>query len=422
MEPRLHRLVRRKKSNGRGFGPSDFDKFDRYSACGGHGQFGQVNVSTQIDFKESQWGLIGPNTPGAIIHMRINFHQPEKCKLETATITVTLESLNEIHDQEELDALERRPMLQQRPKRSSSTPPRVYFTHLGPTYVPGKETETNFSRNINGTPSISGGPASVSGIGIDRQKNYKYHNRWVFSGQLLGNDTYNGFRSLQWVLQENKFDSPSNHKPGFEAAFALVHQGHSPFFIRIEIKGKLEKKLYRVRHKFQKLKYGFWGEKPLRSTLIAVDLAGIELPKRQLERKAENLPEKMAKRNGIIEVVPERETKITDEDSESDGDGNGNGTNSEYATTSEDLTLISEAKRAHASLSTSQNRTFAGDDHDESVVDYEEREPGKKKESDNIDNINLLLLFRFILRYLFIRAGYVTSKFSTANERSLRDS
>ncbi|KAI2782754.1 hypothetical protein F4815DRAFT_433425 [Daldinia loculata] len=423
MEPRFDRLVRRKKPNGRGYGPSDFEKFDRYSACCGYGQLGEVKVTTQINFKESEWGLIGADTPGAIIHMNIGFTQPEKCKLETATILVTLGSLDEIDDKAELDALERRPGL------SSRVPSRVQFTHLGPVYVPGRETEMDFSRNISGTPSLSFKDASLSGLGVDQQKTYKYYNRWVFSGQLLGDDEHSGFRKLQWFLQENKLDSPSNHRPDFEAAFALIHD-HNPFFIRVEIQGKLEKRLDRVKQKLQKLKYGFYGDRPLRSTLTVVNHAGIELPKRQLIAKAKNLPEKMAKRNGIIEIIPGRETE--DEDSEGDDDGDRDDADSlkvKNITKRKSLRrtpqkspkdpFISEVKRVHASLSTgAMNRTswlssttLVDDDGDENTASSEQ-EPAKKKEADDAETLNFLLLIRFIFQYLFLQAGYVTSKLS----------
>ncbi|RYO89754.1 hypothetical protein DL762_003031 [Monosporascus cannonballus] len=279
MESGFNRLVRRKKPNGRGYGPSDFEKFDRYSACCGYGQLGEVKVTTRIDFDESQWGRIGPETPGAIIHMNIGFTQPEKCKLEMAIIL-------------------------RQPGLFPLVPSRVEFTHFGPTYVPGRETETDFSRNTSGVPSLSYGGASMSGVGVDQQKTHKHYNRWAFLGQPLGDKGHSGFRKLQWLLQENKLDSPSNHTPEFQAAFALVHD-HQPFFIRVEIKGKLEKRLNRVKQKFQKLKYGFYGDKPLRSTPTPINHSGAELPRRQLITKAKNLPEKMAKRNVVVEVAPE---------------------------------------------------------------------------------------------------------------------
>ncbi|RYP20888.1 hypothetical protein DL765_002538 [Monosporascus sp. GIB2] len=426
MESGFNRLVRRKKPNGRGYGPSDFEKFDRYSACCGYGQLGEVKVTTRIDFDESQWGRIGPETPGAIIHMNIGFTQPEKCKLETAIILVTLESLDEINNEEELDALKRQPGL------FPLVPSRVEFTHFGPTYVPGRETETDFSRNLNGAPSLSYGGASMSGLGVDQQKTYKYYNRWAFLGQPLGDEGHSGFRKLQWLLQENKLDSPSNHTPEFQAAFALVHD-HQPFFIRVEIKGKLEKRLNRVKQKFQKLKYGFHGDKPLRSTLTLVNHAGAELPRRQLITKAKNLPEKMAKRNGVVEVAPEAGTE--------DEDGDGDDTDPPQRVkktpkkkspgktprkTSEDLSL-GEIKRVYASLSASaisqdqswlSSNTLVDDDHKD-AANSEQEKPAKKKEVPDAENMNLLLLVRLFLHYLFLQAGYVASRVSKVGKESV---
>ncbi|KAI0965408.1 hypothetical protein F4678DRAFT_335678 [Xylaria arbuscula] len=422
MEPEFRRLVRPKKSKGRGYGPSDFEKFDRHSACAGHRQLGEVKVTTSIDFEESQWGLIDTDTPGAIIHMNISFTQPEDCKLETATILVTLESLDETRDKEELEALKRQP------ERFPLTSSRLGLTHFGPVYVPGRETETDFSRNINATPSFSYGGASLSGMGVSQQKTYKYYNRWMFSGQLLGDDKHSAFKKLQWFLQENKLDAPANHGPEFQAAFALTHSG-KPFLIRVEIKGKLEKRRERVKQRFQKLKYGFYGDTPLRSTLTLVNIAGVELPRRHLITKAKNLPEKMAKRNGVVEVALEPEMEEDDD----------TGSPQRIKETLEkrlsrksqrNTPEVSEMKKIYASLSASasspekswmSSTTLVDDngqddqnkDEDGSAANSEQEEPKKKKKKKgdhDAEDLNFLLLIRLFFHYLFLQAGFVASK------------
>lgn len=82
-------------------------------------------------------------------------------------------------------------------------------------------------------------------MGVDQQKAHKYHNRWVLSCQMLGDDAYAGFKKLEWFLQKNKLNSLSNHGLEFYSAFALIHD-RRPFFIRVEIKGKLEKRWKRA--------------------------------------------------------------------------------------------------------------------------------------------------------------------------------
>ncbi|KAI0197825.1 hypothetical protein F4808DRAFT_437756 [Astrocystis sublimbata] len=454
MDPELLKLVRRKKLKGRGYGPSDFEKFDRYSACAGHRQLGEVNVTTRIDFEESQWGLIGANTPGAIVHMNIGFTQPEDCKLKTATILVTLESLDEIRDKGELDALKRQPGL------FPLMPSQLRLTHFGPAYVPGRETETDFSRNINTTPVFDFGGLSMSGLGVDQQKTYKYHNRWVFSGQFLGDDKHSGFRKLQWLLQENKFDSPSNHVPEFQAAFALTHE-RRPFFIRVEIQGKLEKKLERVKQKFKKLKYGFHGDTPLRSTLTLVNVAGIELPRRQLITKAKNLAAKMAKRNGVVEVASkpdiaedeigdedededeaeeeevetdEVEDEEADEEEEEDTDSTQRATEIHKTSSQKaprkmsEVLAFSKMKKIYTSLSASAIRqekswgssvTLVEDnsqddqnmDEDGNEADSEKEESRKKKkDAHDAEDLNFLLIVRLFFHYLLLQTGFIASK------------
>ncbi|KAI0183469.1 hypothetical protein EV127DRAFT_446853 [Xylaria flabelliformis] len=426
MEPEFSRLVRRKKSNGRGYGPSDFEKFDRYSACAGYRQLGEVKVTTSIDFEESQWGLIGTDTPGAIIHMNIGFTQPEDCKLVTATILVTLESLDETRDEGELDALKRQPGL------FPLVPSRLGLTHFGPVYVPGREMETDYSRNINATPAFSYGGASLSDMGVSQQKTYKYYNRWMFSGQLLGDDKHSSFKKLQWFLQENKLDAPANHGPEFRAAFALIHDRRS-FFIRVEIKGKLEKRRERVKQRFQKLKYGFYGDTPLRSTLTLVNVAGVELPRRQLITKAKNLPGRMAKRNGVVEVASEPEMK---EDEEEDDDtaspqrGRETPNKKLSRKAPRNTPEVSEMKKIYASLSASaisQEKSWMSsttlvednsqgdqnddEDEDENAANSEHESPRKReKNAHDAEDLNFLLIIRLFFHYLFLQAGFAASK------------
>ncbi|GAP83908.1 hypothetical protein SAMD00023353_0503270 [Rosellinia necatrix] len=420
MEPELRRLVRRKQSNGRGYGPSDFEKFDRYSACAGYRQLGEVKVTIRIDLDESKWGLIDTNTPGAIIYMNISFTQPEDCKLETATILVTLESLDETRDKGELDALKRQPGL------FPLIPSRLGLTHFGPVYVPGRETETEVSRNINATPSVSYGGFSVSGLEASQQKTYKYYNRWAFSGQLLGDDKHSAFKKLQWFLQENKIDAPANHGPEFKAAFALTHE-QRPFFIRVEINGKLEKTRERAKQRFRKLKYGLYGDMSLRSTLMLVNVAESELPRRHLILEAKNLPGKMAERNGVVDVAskpemeeeddtgsPQRIKEIPTKKSSRKAPRNTldvSKMEQVYASLSATASSLDQPWMSSTTLVDDNDQDDQDENEDETAANSEQEEPGKKKKDDrDVEDLNFLFILRLFFRYLFLRTGFAASK------------
>ena len=291
-EPEFYRTVRRK--NGRGYGPCDFEEFDRHSACSGHGHLGKIEVSCRFRFEESEWGLIGDKKQGSIIYMDVSFGIQDEHVLQNATIIVTLESLDEARAEEQkaLDRLAKQKMF---PTSVSS----AHFTHyFGPHKISGRETETDTSRGILITPHVEVGGFGLGGMGWARQKNYKYHDRWEFTGQLLGGDDHASFRTLQWVLKENKLDSPSNHPNQFHTAFALVHSGES-FFIRVQIQGKLLGFKDHLKQKLHKLKFGISGDKGKRSTLTLVSLDGIDLPKKQLLPKARGLKDRLEEQNGV---------------------------------------------------------------------------------------------------------------------------
>jgi len=298
-EPEFYRTVRRK--NGRGYGPCDFEEFDRHSACSGHGRLGKVDVSCRFRFEESEWGLIGSKKPGCIIYMDMAFGVELEHILQSATILVTLESLDEARaeEQQALNRLARQRMF---PLSGSH----AQFTHFGPHKVDGRETEIEISDTTNIVPSLDVAGFGVGGMGWSRQKSRKYHSRWEFTGQLLGEDEHTSFRTLQWVLKENSLDSPSNHPNEFHTAFALVHGGDS-FFIRVQLQGKLLGLKDHLKHKLHKLKFGVSGSKEKQSTLTFVSLDGVDLPKKQLLSKAVGLRDKLAERNGVVKMPEEHE-------------------------------------------------------------------------------------------------------------------
>jgi len=289
-EPEFYRTVRRK--SGRGYGPCDFEEFDRYSACSGHGRLGKVDVSCRFRFEESEWGMIGTKKQGCIIYMDVSFGVQVEHVLQSATILVTLESLEEARAEEQ-QALHRLVRQKMFPLSVSA----AQFTHFGPHTVKGSETEADVFDTIGVIPHVEAAGFGLGGMGWSRLKNHKQHSRWEFTGQLLGEDDHASFRTLQWVLKENQLDSPSNHPNEFHTAFALVHGGES-FFIRVQIQGKLFGLKENVKQKLHKLKFGVSGDKGKQSTLTLVSLDGVNLPRKQLLSKAKGLKDKLAELNG----------------------------------------------------------------------------------------------------------------------------
>lgn len=89
-------------------------------------------------------------------------------------------------------------------------------------------------------------------MGVDKESSFTYSSRWKFSGHLLpGKGNHWTYKTLKWDLSENDLEAQSTHSNEVHTAFTFEHGGQ-PFFMRVEIKGKLKNLHGRVKDKLMK--------------------------------------------------------------------------------------------------------------------------------------------------------------------------
>jgi len=232
------------------YGRYDFERFDHLSsslANIGYNNFHKVNVNCRFLFKKSRWGVLGENkNPAGIIYLDLTFDQPKDCQLHSATVIVTLDDKDE-----ELRAIDKGLRVSRRSPSDSRCP--VNLTECyGPKGFAGPEKTAISKKSLHFTPSAQFGGFGLGGLGFDRESSSKYSSRWKFSGNLQGkNSTDWTYKTLRWELSENDLDTQSTHSNEVHTAFTFEHGGQ-PFFMRVEIKGKLKKMHARVKDKLMK--------------------------------------------------------------------------------------------------------------------------------------------------------------------------
>jgi hypothetical protein len=193
------------------YGRRDYKRFDNIASThmrAGRGSIGKVEIDCRFMFTQSHWGVIGESkNPGGIIYLDLDFSQPADCKLESATITVTLTE----DDGEEA-----------RIQHRSACP--VKFTdHYGPKCVRGPESLVQTRKIQNRTPEVQLFGYGAGGLGIDKEKVVQTSGRWDFSGYISSTKESIWYNCLRWELKENSLEWQPTHNNLFHTAFALEH-------------------------------------------------------------------------------------------------------------------------------------------------------------------------------------------------------
>lgn len=212
-------------------------------SCVGLGTIGEAEIECTIDWEKSLWGVLGPEmTPAGLLYMNLSFKKPYKSSVARVTVSITLSE----------DDL---------PHGAPAGPLLVTQFH-GPSEILGSD--------LVDEPSGSG----PSGKDAER-----YGHTWGFAG--LVRMTY---RTIQWTFTRYKpdeRDSPST----FPIAFVFEHGGR-PFNMRVEIKGKLDRRwLYKHPH------YGIM--KKSAGVLTVIDPGGMPSPPKSLDGFAADLSKSM---------------------------------------------------------------------------------------------------------------------------------
>lgn len=219
------------------YGRSDYERYDNATTDvgrAGRGKIGKVEVDCHFLFTKSRWGVIGSREiPAGIIYMDLDFHQPSDCKLESATVAVTLATE---------DGEECRLQPQDRPEPGSEPKSgRVKFTqHFGPHEMRGKETQVQSRRVKKRTPEVQVMGYGVGGMGLDNEKTVHTASRWRFSGRTTSDGGSIWDNRLQWELQENKLEREPTRPNRLHTAFAFEHNA-SRFYMTVTVSGKLAK-------------------------------------------------------------------------------------------------------------------------------------------------------------------------------------
>ncbi len=213
------------------YGRSDYERYDNITTDvgrAGRGKIGKVEVDCHFLFTKSRWGVIGSHKiPAGIIYMDLDFHQPSDCKLESATVAVTLTT-------EDGEECRLRP--QARPE-----PGHVKFTqHFGPHEMRGKEIPMQTRRNKKWTPQFEIMGHGVGGMGLDKERLVQAASRWRFSGHTTSDGGGIWDNKLQWELQENKQEPEPTRPNRLHTAFAFEHNA-SRFYMTVTVSGKLAK-------------------------------------------------------------------------------------------------------------------------------------------------------------------------------------
>ncbi|KAM3074160.1 hypothetical protein ACMFMF_006182 [Clarireedia jacksonii] len=122
----------------------------------------------------------------------------------------------------------------------------------GPKGFAGPEKIVQTKKSLHLTPSAQFAGYGISGMGVDKESLFTYSSRWKFSGHLIpGKGNHWTYKTLKWDLSENDLEAQSTHSNEVHTAFTFEHGGQ-PFFMRVEIKGKLRKLHGRVKDKLMK--------------------------------------------------------------------------------------------------------------------------------------------------------------------------
>lgn len=194
----------------------------------GRGSIGKVEVDCRFLFKKSQWGIIGESrNPAGILYLDLDLRQPPDCKLESATVTVTLEE-EDGEDSQDGDVGNR------------SACPVKFTDQYGPRSLRGEQSLEQTRKVKKRTPEVQVMGYGAGGIGVDKEKIVRTASRWKFSGHICSSRGNIWYNRLRWELQENPLERQPTHNNTIHTAFALEHNA-TKFYMTVHVSGKLSR-------------------------------------------------------------------------------------------------------------------------------------------------------------------------------------
>lgn len=170
--------------------------------------------------------------------MDLSFDQPYGCRLASATVLITLEDVP--------------PHLIDHMR--GSDPSQLQITeYYGPRYLTGEAASVVVTKTLHLSPELKILGAGACGIGLDTEKALTYDSRWTFTGQLHATNGA-AYRTVKWELCENELGGRASHSNVIHTGFAFQHD-ERPFFMRVEIQGRLQSTLHRIRNSMRNLRF-----------------------------------------------------------------------------------------------------------------------------------------------------------------------
>ncbi|KAJ2998191.1 hypothetical protein NUW58_g396 [Xylaria curta] len=225
----------------RKYGRPDFQRLNNLHAVSvGGASIGKVHVDCKSLFKKSRWGTLD-GRQGGIIYLDFSIRQPSDVRLSSAIVEVTLD--------DEDDYLKRL-----FPGDGAMSP--LQIRQYGPRQIRGSPTHKGVITRHKFTPEIEiGSIAGVGGLGRESVKIVESSSSWKLEGQLLTNGKSRACNVLQWRFTEDELQTPQLQGRVFHTAFSFEHGGQ-PFYVRVNVRGKLESKTSNLRHKISSRKFG----------------------------------------------------------------------------------------------------------------------------------------------------------------------
>jgi hypothetical protein len=203
----------------------------------GGGKIGKVEVDCRFIFTKSHWGVLGTSEhPAGIIYLDLDFRPPPDCRLESATVSVTLTA-----DGGEENNIEVR-----------SACPVKFTDHYGPKSIRGQETLVQTKKVKNRTPHVELFGYGAGGLGVNKEKIVQTTIRWKFAGHIASSKGSIWYDTLRWELQENTLERQPTHSNLIHTAFALEHNA-TRFYMTVHVSGKLAKFSDKIK---SRLKFG----------------------------------------------------------------------------------------------------------------------------------------------------------------------
>ncbi|PYH74795.1 uncharacterized protein BO88DRAFT_400468 [Aspergillus vadensis CBS 113365] len=257
----------------------ELDDLQDSSVC--HRKVGKARADCRLRTSQSKWGCLGEaSRPAGIVYMDLSFDQPADCRLLSATVKITLQGT---------------PQHQPDPNK----PVRLHLTdHYGPKYLSGEPKSVVKKRILHLAPQVTVLGNGGGGIGVDSEKSITYDSRWTFTGNLRpAQKPGSEYRTIKWELREEDPEFQSIHSNMIRTAFAFQHEGR-PFFMRVQIKGKLQKGRDRFKEKVRQLRFPSRHESDEGSSDILVYPNVVAQPSGpRLDRLVQDLPMVMEREN-----------------------------------------------------------------------------------------------------------------------------